>query len=97
MHNESSRSWRITGATVDAAGLAHSIRIDPVTVAAHRNGTVAGTVHIDDCAAATAANNDQANSFNGDIEVHVRRLFGTSAVTINTALSDDLIAMACRS
>lgn len=96
IHNESARSWKITGATVDAPGTARVIRTAPVEIPAHQRRTVRGVAHVDNCAAVPPGPSDQFYGFDGDVKLRVQRLFDTTTFTINTVLDKDLIAMACR-
>ena len=94
IHNASSRSWTITGATVNAPGILHEIHTAPVSIAAHHSGTVLAVVHVDDCAATGLASTNRPDA-SYDIKLRVERLLGASTVTIRAVFDDQEIAMAC--
>jgi hypothetical protein len=94
IHNASSRSWKITGATVNAPGTLHEVQTTPVSIAAHHSRTVMAVVHIDNCAAIPRAPNNQHDvSYN--VNLRVERLLGASTVTIDSIFDDQLVAVAC--
>jgi hypothetical protein len=93
IHNASSRSWRITGATVNAPGVLHETQTAPVTIAAHQSRTVMAVVHIDCAAIPRVTGNRPDASYN--VNLRVERLLGASAVTIDSIFDDQLIAIAC--
>ena len=93
IHNESSRRWKISGATIDAPGTAHQIQTTPVSIPAHETRTVVGVIHVDNCAALRAVAGNQTNT-SYDIKLRVERLLGVSTVTIHGVL-DDQLALAC--
>jgi hypothetical protein len=95
--NHSARSWKITGATVNAPGTAHSVETAGVDIPAHSRRTFVGVVHVDNCAAVPAARNDPATDTTRAVELRVQRLLGTTAFTARNVFGDDLVTLACRS
>ena len=93
-HNDSSRSWKITGATINAPGTVHEIQMTPVSIPAHQTRTVIGVIHVDNCAAIPSAPSDQTNP-SYDIKLRVERLLGASTVTIHGVFDDQLRIIAC--
>ena len=93
VHNDSARSWRITGATINAPGAVHEIQTTSVNIPAHQTRTVVGIVHFANCASLPAATTSQTN-VSHDIKLRVQRLLGVSTVTIN-GVSDDQLHAAC--
>jgi hypothetical protein len=93
IHNDSARSWNITGATINAPGTVHEIDTTPVNIPAHQTRTVVGVVRIDNCAAIPSATSSQTNTTH-DIKLRVQRLFGVSMVRID-GMSDDQLRAAC--
>ncbi len=94
IHNETSRSWKITGATINAPGTAHEIETTPVSIPAHQTRTVVGLVHVDNCAAVPSGPSSQTNA-SYDIKLRVERLLGVSTVTIHGVFDDQLRVIAC--
>lgn len=94
IHNDTSRSWRIIGATINAPGTSHEIVTTNVNVPAHETRSVVGVVHVDDCLALTPERDSQG-AVSYDITLRVERLFGASTFTID-GVSEDVMALACR-
>ena len=94
--NNSARSWRITGATVNAPGTAHEIQTAGVEIPAHARRTFVGVIHVDNCAAVPAVPNTPATDTARPVQLHVQRLLGTTPFALSTAFGDDLIVLACR-
>jgi hypothetical protein len=97
IHSNSSRSWKIAGATINAPGTVHEIQTTPVSIPAHQTRTVVGVVHVDNCAAIPSAPSNQTNPQTNpshDLELRVGRLLGVTTVTIH-GLSDDQLRVAC--
>jgi hypothetical protein len=97
VHNHSARSWRVTGATIDAPGTVHEIHTTPVSIPSHETRTVVGVIQVDNCTAIPSAPNQTNPQTNPsyDIKLRVERLLGVSTVTIHGVFDDQLRIIAC--
>ena len=96
VHNSSSRSWKVVGATVVAPGGPLEIEADPVSIAAHQSRQLDGVIHVDDCAGRNPGVADRSRG-RDDINLRVERLLGTTTVTVGAPVDDRVIAMTCGS
>ena len=93
VHNNSARSWKVTGATINAPGTVHDIHTTPVSIPAHETRTVVGVIQVDNCTAIPSAPNQTNPSY--DIKLSVERLLGVSTVMIHGVFDDQLRIIAC--
>ena len=89
--NDSPRGWKITGATVDAAGTASAVAMPAVEIPAHGRRTVHGVARVDHCDALPAAPGQLGYGHTGDMTLHVQRLFASSSFTVRAVLDDDIV------
>ena len=96
--NHSPRPWKITGATVDAAGAAPVVALSTaVVVPAHARRTITGVVRVEHCDALPAAPGNAGYGRSGDLHFRVQRLLASSSFTIPALLDDQIVERACGS
>lgn len=93
IHNDSARSWTITGATINAPGTVEEMETTKVTIPAHKTRTVSGAIHVDNCGAVRLVRSNQ-ESTSYDIKLRIERLLGASTFTID-GVSGDQLARVC--
>jgi hypothetical protein len=94
--NHSPRPWKITGATVDAAGAAQVVELSAaVVVPAHARRTVTGLVRVEHCDALPAAPGDAGYGRSGDVHFRVQRLLASAWFPVHALLDDQIVEQAC--